>query len=106
MMALRNPFIRTIGYRALEMDTVNENMPEYPSDQSDLMDETLQFLFWNMSNGDSQAAWQLRAKFVSKPFHQISSNIATRIMRDLFNNPEQLVSRSSKIRSYFDIYLA
>jgi hypothetical protein len=106
IMALRNPFIRTIGYRALEVGTINEDVSEYLSTQSDLMDEVLQFLFWNMSSADAQSAWQLRAKFVSKSLQRSSSNVITWVMRDSFNNPEQLASHSYKLRSCFDISLA
>jgi hypothetical protein len=99
IMAFRNPFIRTIGYRVLEIDSINGDMPQYPLDQPGLMGETVQFLFSNMSNMDTQSAWQLRARFISNSLDRGSCDAIARLTKESFNDPDHLVRYQLKSRS-------
>lgn len=63
---LRSPYIRTLAHRALGVDLLADDIPKYPAfGYSSSKNETVAYMFWNMSPNDSETVWRLRALLIS-----------------------------------------
>ncbi|KIM28067.1 hypothetical protein M408DRAFT_329716 [Serendipita vermifera MAFF 305830] len=86
----KTPYVRTIAYRALGIDDVQEEIPLYPVNRSELMFEVAEYMFWNMSLDDPPSHWEVRARLLGDSSCQLSFGITTRIVEEAFYNVEQL----------------
>lgn len=86
----KTPYVRTIAYHALGIDDVQEEIPLYPVNRSELMFEVAEYMFWNMSLDDPPSHWEVRARLLGDSSCQRSFGITTRIVEEAFYNVEQL----------------
>lgn len=106
VVALRSPYIRTIGYRALGIGSIDEAVPYDPAVPSELIAETMEYMFWNMSVEDPPSVWRLRAYSITNSSSDDPSSIVTRALEAALYSPEQLVSCAYSVVYFSYMYPA
>jgi hypothetical protein len=102
----KSPFVRTIAYRALEIDTINEGMPKFSLVPSHLLDQTIAYMFWNMSESDPESLWELRARLIRQGSGGQASDAITGVLKEAFNKISALVSDLVRHLYISDKYIA